>query len=40
MILFTGQSGIKVKECLDRISSQVSSNPEVISVEGEMAEIS
>lgn len=40
VILFTGQSGIKARECLERLSPQIDSGAELISVEERMAEIS
>ncbi len=33
VILFTGQSGISVRECLKRLSRQVDPQPRIISVE-------
>jgi len=40
VILFTGQSGISVRECLKRLSRQVDPQPRIISVEEKMTEIS
>ena len=40
VILFTGQSGIKAIDCLKRLSPHINPEPEIISIEKKMTEIS